>query len=196
IRRTGTTSSRRCWASSVGLYWPRWGSLRPGGADHAAGITRGDDALRDVAGADAAGTDGGAIADGDAAKDNSAGADPAVLANGDRPVDAVGAGAPAGLGIDADALGGIDGMPRRQELHPGPDRTAIADADVGPVEEDAVEIDEDVVADMDVPAVLEGERREDHAAADAAQHLSEHRPTRLHLARGRGIEDIQPGAGF
>ena len=63
-------------------------------------------------------------------------------------------------------VGGID-------LHRRPDLGAVADADFDHVEDDAVEVQEDAVAETDVVAEVAVERRTDHGArADMAEALA------------------------
>src|SRR5690606_7696417 len=142
-----------------------------GGAQDAAGIARRNDTRGNIPGHDAAGADGRAVADGDAAQDECAGADPAVPADGDRLVDRETADAFALL-VDPGALRGMHGVAGGEELHARRDHTAIADGDVGTVEEDAVKIDEHRRAYMDVLAVFPVDRRHHDGPSEAAEQLA------------------------
>ena len=105
--------------------------------------------VRDVLGDHAAGPDDAALANRDPGADDDPAAQPAVLA-------------------DADAVAGFDGlsafyvikwMLRREQLDLGTNQHMVFNVDVGPVQEHAIEIDEDVFADVEVAAVIAIERR-------------------------------------
>lgn len=101
-----------------------------------------------VAGDDGAGADDGVVSYGDAGQDDGAATDPDVLADGDGP-GAFKAGA-AGVGV-ARMVCSVD-------LDGWANLGAVADVDGHDVEEDAVEVEEDVAAEVDVVAVVTEER--------------------------------------
>lgn len=105
--------------------------------------------VRDILGDHAAGSDDTSLANRDPGADDDPAAQPAVLA-------------------DADAVAGFDGLPafhiiqwmlRREQLDLGTNQHMVFNVDVGPVQEHAIEIDEDAFADVEVAAVIAIERR-------------------------------------
>lgn len=111
-------------------------------------------------GDDAASADGGASANGDAGADDCAATKPDVIADGD------------GEGIFP-AFGtfcGVEGMGGGVDLNFGAEQAAVTEVDGGAVEDDAVKVDVEVVACLDVAAIVAAEVRADFAiAADAAE---------------------------
>ena len=127
--------------------------------------------VRDVLGDHAAGPDDASLANRDSGADDDPAAQPAVfadaLANRDSGADDDPAAQPA-VFADADAVAGFDGlsafyvikrMLRREQLDLGTNQHMVFNVDVGPVQEHAIEVDEDAFADMEVAAVIAIERR-------------------------------------
>src|SRR5512144_816392 len=111
---------------------------------HAARIARRNDVRRNVAHDDAARAYHRARADRNASANNGARADPGVLADRDRHRE-----------LESDTtFGGIDRMRRRDELYAARDEDAIADAHGCAVEHDAAHVGVDIVAEMNVDAVV------------------------------------------
>src|SRR5437763_10520169 len=109
-------------------------------------------ALADIPRHHAAGPDHRAVADGDARKNDRPAADPDVAADAHWPSKFQ----PLASRLRVPGMvGGID-------LHRGSDLGALADADFDNVQDDAVEVQEDAVADTDVVAEIAKERRADH----------------------------------
>src|SRR5690606_13254750 len=119
--------------------------------DHPARVARGEHIGRNVAGDHAARPDHRAIADPHAGTDDRAAADPGVVANVDRP---------AGLEPLA-PLVRRHRMRRRIDVHAGPEEYPRADPHRRDIEDDAVEVEVDVIAERDVAAVVTLERRFD-----------------------------------
>src|SRR6185312_2882060 len=131
----------------------------------------------------AAGADHSAVADGDARQDDGAAADPDVAADPDRAAEFE----PGATGL------GIAGMIGSVDLHRGADLGAVADHDLDDVEDDAVEIEEDAVAETDVVAIVAEERRTDHGVvADMAESLAEQRVPFADRQRQRGVVTRHP----
>lgn len=104
--------------------------------------------------------------------DHAAGPDDAALANRDSGADDDPAAQPA-VFADADAVAGFDGlsafyvikrMLRREQLDLGTNQHMVFNVDVGPVQEHAIEVDEDAFADVEVAAVIAIERRRNEAS--------------------------------
>src|SRR5690606_26284061 len=175
-RPTASASSRPSSGRADRAYAGSAPSRRVGGtrldlADYAARTAGRDHARRHVAGHHAASPDSRAVSDGDAAQDDGARADPAVLADGDGFVDGPAAD-PLTRFVEPGAPLRLHRMPRGEELHARRDHAAVADPDVGAVEKDAVEVDVDGLADVDVLAVFPAHRRHHYRAPEAAQQLS------------------------
>ena len=79
-------------------------------------------------------------------------------------------------------IGGVD-------LHRRPDLGAVADRDFDDVEDDAVEVEEDAVAETDVVAIVAVEGRTDHGVlADVAEAFAEQRvPLRYRRCQRRVV---------
>ena len=119
--------------------------------DHAAGIADGDDVLRNGAGDDAACPDHAVASDRDARKQNGAAADPDAVFDFDGARNGS-AEAFARNVFGDEALGKTRRVRPRIDLHVGGDEDVVPDVDAVVVDERAVHVDHDVVADEDVAA--------------------------------------------
>src|SRR6185312_3309586 len=117
-------------------------------ADDAARVAGGEHARRDVAGDDAAGADHRFGADRYAGADNRAAADPYIRTDRDR----------LGVFLRPPQLG-VQRMGRRVELHRGAEHREVADRHGADVEDHAVEVEEDAVAEVDVGSIIAEEGR-------------------------------------
>jgi len=143
------------------------------------------DAGRDVVGDYGAGSDNGAVADGDAGEDDGASADPDVAANADwfATLEV----AEAGFGV-ARVVGGVD-------LDGGADLGAVADLDEIDVEEDAVEVEEDSGAEVNVVAVVAEEGWADGGVfAAGGEDFAEEGRVGSRVVRG-GVVFVQESGG-
>lgn len=134
------------------------------GADDAAGHAGGDDLGWDVAGDDTAGTDDAAFADGDAGGDVDTAPDPDVVADFDG----------FGEAATSDAFLGIEGVIGGVNADAGAEEDVVADVYRCAIEDDAVKIGVEAVAQGDVEAEFAAEvGLEMDAVADAFEELAE-----------------------
>lgn len=134
------------------------------GADDAAGNAGGDDLGRDVAGDDAASTDDAAFAYGDAGGDVDTAPDPDVVADFDG----------FGEAAASDAFLGIEGVVGGVNADAGAEEDVVANVHRCAIQDDAVEIGVEAVAQGDVKTKLAAEvGLEMDAVADAFEELAE-----------------------
>src|SRR4051812_36520947 len=147
-------------------------------ANDAAGIAGREDAVRHVARDDAAGADHGAVADAHARQDDRAAADPHVGPDVDRLAEFLAA-----------AQLRVERVHRRIDLHRRPEQRKAADTHAAHVEDDAVEVEEDALAKLDVCAVVAEEGRlHPHRLAAAAEQLAQEAPPFVLLPFARGVQ--------
>ena len=126
----------------------RVGVTRPGR------ISGDGDACADIPRDHAAGSDHRAVTNGHAGQDNGAAPDPDIAADPHRTPE-FDAAAP-GLGI-AGMIGGVD-------LRGGSDLRSIADGHFDDIQDDAIEVQENLIAETDVVAEVAEKRWPDHGA--------------------------------
>src|SRR6185369_7247235 len=114
----------------------------PSGLTRPSRISSDCDARADIPRHHAAGADQRAVADRDAGQEDGAAADPDVAADSHRAAELQAGFSRIGV---ARVVGRVD-------LHGGPDLGAVADDDLDDVENDAIEVEEDAVAEADVIA--------------------------------------------
>ena len=143
------------------------------------------DAWGDVVGDHAASSDDGVVADGDAGENDGASADPDVASDADRLA-----------GFEVGAAGfGVTGVVGSVDLDGRADLSAVADLDGIDVEEDAVEVEEDAGAEMDVVAVVAEEGRADGGVfAAGGEDFAEEWLMGRGMVR-RGVVFVQEGGG-
>src|ERR1700738_667396 len=141
-------------------------------------------ACADVPRDHAAGPDHRAVANRHAGQDNGAAPDPDITADSHRSPEF---GPPApGLGI-AGMVGGVD-LRRRSDLR------SIADGHFDDIQDDAIEIQENFIAETDVIAKVAEKRRGAHGGcADMIETLGQQRVARRHGQRQRRVVAHQPG---
>src|SRR6266478_1375835 len=141
-------------------------------------------ACADVPRDHAAGPDNRPVTNRHARQDNGAAPDPDIAADSHRTPE-LNAAAP-GLGI-AGMVGGVD-LRRRSDLR------SIADGHFDDIKDDAIEIQENFIAETDVIAKVAEERRADHGArADMTETLGQQRVALRHGQRQRRVVAHQPG---
>src|SRR5262245_17670420 len=163
-------------------------SQRPGGsAGPRPGRVSGDGLPRgNVPGHHAAGADHRAVADGDAGQDDRTAADPDIAAD---------AHGTAKLEPGTPRVG-ITRMVRSINLHGGADLGTIADRHLDDVKDDAIEVEEDAVAEADVVAIVAMKWRPDHGIdADMSKTLAQQRMAHRYGLRQRGVISNEPGFG-
>ena len=177
-----------CWRSSRRSFFDkkeRWPRLFGRRFFFAGGVAEDCDAGWDVVGDYGAGSNDSVVADSDAGQEDGSAADPDVAADADGLAGfEVGA---AGLGI-AGMVGGVD-------LDGWADLGAVADLDGVDVEQDAVEVEEDAAAEVDVVAVVAEEGWADGGVfAEGAENFGEERRVRGGVV-GRGVVFVQERDG-
>src|SRR5690242_3218006 len=116
-------------------------------ADHAAWVASREHSVRDVPGHDAARADDGTRADVDAGQDERSASHPDVRANRHR------------LSVLLPpALRCAERMQGRVDLRGGTEQRVVADPDAADVQHDAVEVEEDPLAQLDVRAIVAEKR--------------------------------------
>jgi hypothetical protein len=132
----------------------------------------------------AAGPDHRAVANGHAGQDNGAAPDPDVAADPHRTPE-FDAAAPR-LGI-AGMIGGVD-------LRGGSDLRSIADGHFDDIKDDAIEVQENLIAEPDVIAEVAEKRWADHGAgADMTETFGQQRVALGYRKRQRRVVAHQPG---
>src|SRR5687767_1233879 len=143
-------------------------------------IPRGEHTLGNVARDDAPGADDGARADADAGQDDSAAAHPDVGPNLDRLPE-----------LFTPPQFRVERVHGRINLHGRPEKREAADAHRAHVQDDAVEVEEDTFAELDVGAVIAEERRlHPDAVAAAAEQVAEDPPPLLLLRLARLVQGL------
>src|SRR5262245_3396960 len=157
----------------------RQGSARP----RPGGVSSDGLARADVPGHHAGSADHRAIADGDAGQNDGGPPDPDIVADPHWTAE-LEPGAPRG-GV-ARVIGGID-------LHGRTDLGAVADCHLDDIKDDAIEVEEDAIAEADVEAVVAEERRADHGAlADPSQALRQQGVLGGWRLTERGVVSCEP----
>ena len=126
------------------------------GTDHPGGIACGKGVGGDIPGNNAAGTDDTVLADGYTGADNHIGADPAVMTDDHR----FGIAQMAGITLlvqHGPAFVGQHGVDRGYDGYIGPEAAVITDGDRGIVLDSKIEVDEYMIADKGMAAVMEGD---------------------------------------
>lgn len=127
---------------------------------HFRGVSDRDAARRDIAHDHRSSPDHASVSYRNAGADDSPGADPHIVADGNGQH----------IFERRTALFGINGMLRRVDQDARRKHDVAADPHLRPVEDHAIEIDEDMIAEMDVVSVIALERRHDqHALPHSAQ---------------------------
>src|SRR5216683_425329 len=141
-------------------------------------------ACADIARDHAAGPDHRPVANGHAGQDNGAASDPDIAADPHRTPE-FDAAAP-GLGI-AGMVGGVD-------LRGGSDLRSIADGHFDDIEDDAIEVQENLVTETDIVAEVAEKRWPDHGAgADMTETFGQQRVALGYRKRQRCVVAHQPG---
>src|SRR5450631_1076761 len=169
---------RKAPAAHVASSRRRLGLTRPGR------ISGDGYACADIPRDHAAGPDHRAITDRHTRQDNGATADPDVAADPHRTSEFEPAAPRFGI---AGMVGGVD-------LRRGSDLGAVADCHLDNIEDDAIEIQENLIAEPDIIAEVAEERRADHRArADMTETFGQQRVALGNRQRQRRVVAHQPG---
>ena len=150
-----------------------------------AGIADSYDIIGNVFGDDASRADHDVIADMDAGQDDGISADPDVIA--DRDVDSVLVGCVAGSGVDRMACR-IDG-------DAGGDLTVVADHYFADIDDGAVVVAEEILADFNIETVVAVKRRIDKGALRLAEQFLDDSADPLEIRAVHRVELLGEAAG-